>query len=233
MQEQRLRFVEGSFDFRELVTLEDLEAAYRLRYEICVLKLKWIDGNPMTGHEIDEFDDASWHFGAFYRGELIGYVRLTPEAAIPGLMSRVHFAELWQRDPAYAPEQSADLSRLVVLGAYAEDVQQILRGLYRLAYAKARSNQPQLRYWYFVTSRRELRALRWRFHFPVRIIGRGVTSDGKTTYVASLDLKHSRFTVGLLTPWRLHYFERCTKLIEPTIKAYTRSHAPISERQTG
>lgn len=222
MQLKHLHFKKNKFEFRELVTKEELQLAYRFRYDICVKQLHWIKGDPVHQVERDEYDEYSYHFGCFLEGKMVGYIRMTPEIAPVVIMSRKYFPRLWHNDPDYPKDRSADISRLIIAREQRHNRKQlklILMGLYRLTYARARLVRPSIRYWYFITSPVMARALHWQFGFSVKKHGHGVTSDGKLTYVASLDLEKGWRRLLLLAPLRLRYFERAKKL--------ERDHIPL------
>lgn len=214
----RLEFKLSTFVFKELHSSEEIREAYRLRYRICVEQLHWIEGDPTQKIETDEFDPYAFHFGCYDDDKLIGYMRMNREDSPAGIMSRNYFIHLWQKDPQYNPVHTADLSRLIVDQPYVKNMsslQKIVVGLYRLAYARTRLETPQINYWYFITTKRMLFALKWKMNFPVKQVGSGVTSDGKTTYVAALDLAKGRRRLMLLAPWRLRTFERTKHSLTP------------------
>ncbi|HSX02263.1 MAG TPA: GNAT family N-acyltransferase [Candidatus Saccharimonadia bacterium] len=212
---RHLHFEEHGLVFRELTAEADFRAAYRLRYKICVEQLHWVQGVPEEQLEYDDYDKYSYHFGCFRESKLIGYMRMTPEDNSVGTMSRDHFGHLWQIDPQYPTHETADLSRLLVDRPYLHKpllLRRILIGLYRLAYGRAELSRPRIRYWYFITTGRLLKALRWQLGLPVKVFGHDQTSDGKTTYAVGLDLQRGRRRLAILAPWRLIYFARAKRL---------------------
>jgi N-acyl-L-homoserine lactone synthetase len=212
----RLRYTDGTIEFRELVAPEEIMEAYRFRYRICVERLNWVKGDPSRRIERDTWDDVAWHFGAFKDGRLVGYVRLTPDTLGRNIMSRVCFGGLFHRpDPHFNMDETGDISRLILEPGLARNQKEFLRvlfGLYRLAYGRARIQG--IRYWYFVTSRQEIQGLRYKGLFPVRVLGHGVLG-GKDTYVATLDLARARFVLLMWAPWRLKWYEEAARLAAP------------------
>lgn len=214
-----LEFEQGGYQFKELSSAAELTTAFAFRYAIVVEKMHWVPGDPATRQEYDEFDPVSYHFGAYRGRQLVGYMRFTREGQAVGTMTRNYFSELFTSAPAYPPDQTVDISRLLIdtaaINRNKRQMVMILRGLYRLAYGRSERLQPHIRYWYFVTTPILLRGLRWRFGFPVQELGHGVTSDGKTTYVAGLDLEAGRRRLRWLAPWRLHYFQSVHRHAQP------------------
>lgn len=63
-------------EIKALQTPEELDAAYYLRYQVYSEQLYSIDPASFPNQrEKDEFDEYAFHFGAFEKGRLVGYVR--------------------------------------------------------------------------------------------------------------------------------------------------------------
>ncbi|HVQ44145.1 MAG TPA: GNAT family N-acyltransferase [Candidatus Saccharimonadia bacterium] len=217
-QTEVIYFEHDGMRFTELTSPQQLHAAYELRYRICVEKLHWVEGDPATRTESDEFDAHSYHFGCYSGQELVGYLRLTKETAPPGTMTRTYFPELWHRDPHYPKARTADITRLLLDRPRLPNPKSMLpalRGLYRLAYGRSQLCRPTIQYWYFITTPKLLGGLRWRLGLPVKKIGQGITSDGKMTYVAGLSLRRGGLQLLLLAPWRLNYFRSVARHTHP------------------
>jgi N-acyl-L-homoserine lactone synthetase len=208
-----ISFEADGLHFIELNQAEQLKAAYRLRYEICVEKLHWIEGDPETRLEYDEFDQYSYHFGCFLDRQLVGYIRMTREDTPEGTMSRKYFRQLWQKEPLYPVKLTADVSRLIVDKRKLRKGQlaAALFGLYRIVYARTQMVSPKVEYLYLISAPSMLQGLRWRVGLVVKKHGQGVTSDGKITAAAAIDLRASRRLLKLVAPWRLSSFNRVAK----------------------
>ena len=83
---------------------DEMEEAYAFRHRIFLEELGWSQLNS-TGHEIDEYDQSSVHFGAFSdSGELTGYCRvILPKS---GFLIEREFADLV--DPKYCIRKEKD-----------------------------------------------------------------------------------------------------------------------------
>ena len=68
---------------------EEMEQAYRLRHQVFVEELGWIDLVKPDGREIDQFDDKhAVHMLYIERGIVLGYQRMLPSTR-PHLLSEI------------------------------------------------------------------------------------------------------------------------------------------------
>lgn len=210
-------FTKGQLVYRELSSYQDLVAAYNFRYKICVQKMHWVSGDPITRTESDEFDTYSYHFGVFSESVLVGYCRLTPDNAPSSTMSRKYFSNLLHDGHDYPRHNAADISRLIIdmewIGKDKRRLKTVLVNLYRLVYGRSELAQPMLTTWYFVTTPILLKGLRFQLLLPVKEIGRGTTPDGKTTHLAMIHLPTARARLRLLAPMRYIKFNRTKRLL--------------------
>jgi N-acyl-L-homoserine lactone synthetase len=216
---EHLSFTEGGLHFEELITEDQKTAAYRLRYEICSLRLKWIPGDPATRLETDKWDAIAHHFGVFNQsGQLIAYMRMVPDSPA-STMTRECFPYLIKhRDTPVPMEESADLSRLIVDPAYhgRKTLVAILLGLYRLTYARSVLKGRGIRYWYFVTNKREIQGIRLGLRVPVRVLGGDKTPDGKINYACRMDIKAGMVCMAIFAPRQYRRFRRTIQCLVTT-----------------
>ncbi len=210
-------FVENEINYRELNTPADFRLAYEFRYRICVQKMHWIDGNPDTQTESDEFDEYSYHFGAFQGDVIIGYCRLTPDDVPSSTMTRKYFSDLLHHGTDYPSDGAADISRLIIdmdyIGKNKLMLKRILTNIYRLVYGRSELAHPAILRWYFVTTPILMKGLRYQLWLPVTEIGKGITPDGKTTHLATIDLRAARNRLRIIAPLHLWKFARTKRLL--------------------
>lgn len=211
---QIISFKYQGYTFKELHEVSELEAAYRLRHEIVVEKLKWVNGDSDRRLEVDEFDEDSFHFGCLQDGRIVGYVRMTRDNSPNGTMTRKYFAHLINGDIPYPPEHSAEISRFIIdtrLLANRNQAAYVMLGLYRVAFGRSRLCRPTIRYWYFATSPKFIKDFSLRMALPVEVFGSGITSDGKKTLVAGHDIVAGQRRLLVVAPWRHIFFRTVSK----------------------
>jgi N-acyl amino acid synthase of PEP-CTERM/exosortase system len=88
----------------------------RLRYEVYCLECNFLSpADYPDGLETDAFDDISAHFCAFdLKGELAGYVRLVNPDASGRLPFQDHCSEIFPETRLPVPQDSGEISRLMV-----------------------------------------------------------------------------------------------------------------------
>jgi N-acyl amino acid synthase of PEP-CTERM/exosortase system len=103
-----------------LRTVEELEAAYALRYRVyCEERGFLAAGDCPDGKEHDEFDDYSLHFGSFnVDGEMVGTARLVMRSPLAYPMYRHCTLDPPWHDKLEAIPRLVEISRLVVSRQY-------------------------------------------------------------------------------------------------------------------
>lgn len=93
----------------------------RLRWEIFVEQLNWIDGDRKNRIELDKYDKYAIHFGVFKGSRLVGYLRLLKAGNPEGLlMENTFFQKLWPRGFSI-PADSMEISRFCIEGGFRRD----------------------------------------------------------------------------------------------------------------
>lgn len=170
----------------------ELEAAYRLRFEVYCVDCGFLDAAQYPQpRETDIYDAESTHAFAYNRdNELVGYVRLVHFSAERRFPWQLHCRELRAGVELPAGELCAEVSRLMVrrdyrrrktdlvagvdtaitglgsddVGARRRHSPQIMLSMYRRLYQHSR--QAGIRYWYAAMERPLARALHvMGFHF--------------------------------------------------------------------
>ena len=204
-----------------------LIAALKLRYQVYCLECKFLcpDDYP-DGVETDEHDEHAAHFYSFdAHDELVGYVRLIHADADQCFPIQKHCATSADRVTLPAPNQAAEISRLMVRSDYRRrrgdlvsgvtakpnhahiagerrhDSPQILLSLYRQMYAYSRKNG--IRHWYAAMERPLARSL-LRLNFAFKAIGPQTDYYGPVVpYLA--DIRELEAQVGARHPGLLSW----------------------------
>lgn len=176
----------GDDDLKEVLQYQNL------RYRLKVQKFKWITApDPRKPIAYDKYDAHSIHFGAFNPGgKLRAYSRLILPTKNSNLQIFDEFDSLIDPDftPNWSPDSSAEVSSLLVDDDFKHPIGYrfgAAQWLYKIMLRWSIINKR--RYWYVVSEKRFIRALRFQ-GFPFKIIGEGKDYQGAVTYPAVLDL---------------------------------------------
>lgn len=114
---------------------EEMEAIFRLRYQVYCIEKGYLPNNYPDGIEKDEYDDYSTHFvaidGQYYKNKIVGYFRAIlkrPDFILP---IEKHF-NLFTITPD--PAKTVEHSRLIVSKEYRDVRHQIMLSLVKAAY---------------------------------------------------------------------------------------------------
>jgi N-acyl amino acid synthase of PEP-CTERM/exosortase system len=111
--------MEEKFSFRKIVSTDQLQEAFRLRFQVYCRECQFLrDPDYPGGYETDEFDPYSVHFGGFDREDrMIGAVRLILPRS-PRFPLEEHCPGLeWDRN-LIPRERCAEVSRLTISKLY-------------------------------------------------------------------------------------------------------------------
>lgn len=154
--------------FRLAEGQEELEATYRLRYEVYCLERNYLPPEQFPhGLEHDEFDEHSVHFVAYEENchkELLGCFRLI----LPnrhGLPIHTHFS---LHDPSSELGRTVEMSRLIVAPSSRSITHHVFMGLMKQVYIYSKEHEIGQRH--AVLDERLLRFLT-RLGLPFREIG--------------------------------------------------------------
>ena len=164
--------------FKRASDPEELEAIYRLRYEVYCLEKAYLPANQFKdGLEKDELDDHSVSFLSMDTDdgrELLGCFRLILPSD-HGFPCEHHFV-LTERTPD--PENTVEMSRLIVASKARKMWRYVLMGLSKEIYLFNRENH--INYNYAVMDRPLISALQ-RLGLPFLIAGESALYMGQTT----------------------------------------------------
>lgn len=191
----------------------------RLRFEVYCEECGFLPASDYPGgRESDSYDEASAHFCAIDRnGDLAGYVRLVPPDASGRLPFQDHCAALFETTRLPVPQDSGEVSRLMVPKRYRRrkndtlagvtvntgeptpddrrsSTPQIMLSLYRQMYLYSVDND--VRYWYAAMERYLGRTL-MLMGFAFEAIGPETDYYGPVApYLADLRVLEERLAKG-------------------------------------
>ena len=208
-----------------------MESIYQLRYQVYCVECRFLEADAFPdGRESDQYDAESAHFCAEnLNGEIVGYVRLVPsDSSSRRFPWEQYCSRVFAGVELPPPEESGEISRLMVRGDYRRrkgdmlagvssrdsdaplngerrsDSPQILLSLYRQMYQH--SLKAGIRYWYAAMERPLARSLS-RMNFAFRQIGEEADYFGPVApYVA--DLRELEARVGQSNPALLAWMQK-------------------------
>lgn len=201
---------EGNHCVRSLVSEEEYDQAYRLRYRIFSEELRWVL-QSQNDKEMDEYDDYAVSFGVFDgKRRLISYLRLI----MPGRQFMMEKEFLSLVDPGHRVRKgpdTAEISRLCVAPEARTEksegnfgIHQISLLLFKGVYHWCLHNA--VRYLYAVTEVKVFR-LYCAKGFPYRAIGKPAEMpDGATVVAVILDWKEFEQLNSVKRPQLLEWF---------------------------
>ncbi len=194
-----VKFREGDFVVKNLDSERELEQAYRLRYDIFCLELKWVSARD-DGREIDAYDNHSMSLGVFTgEEELIGFVRLI-YSYMP-MMIEKEFLELVSPSHNIRKERdTVEVTRLSVKQPMRKgSKRQAAMALYKGIYLWSVMNG--VRYLYLVVEKRSFRLFKI-MGFPCRRIGPiKVLEGGVESLAALMDWRDFEKNLALCSPF--------------------------------
>jgi N-acyl-L-homoserine lactone synthetase len=190
---------------------KEISQSQKFRYEIVVKELGWVKSD--SGLEVDRYDKAANCFGIFKDDDLIGFTRLVPYTEA-SFMTFNEFGQLVKDKPDVDLNKAADISRLIVSSKYRgiKDYFDIVKSLYRIMYLWSVENN--IRYWFFVSYKKELSALKKFHHMPIKTLGSGKCYlDNEPAYACFLDLVEAEKNLEKVSPeefaWYTKDFQYC------------------------
>lgn len=122
---------------RQATTRKQIKEIQSLRYRVYCAELGWIDSEKYNndGLEVDEYDEHSIHFGAYFKGKLVGTVRLILDRM--GLPT--YNLENIDRSK-FRTDSNAEISRLIILRNKAYSSNKLLLSLIKNVYHYGKYN---------------------------------------------------------------------------------------------
>lgn len=221
----------SAFTSAKGTSLAMLERAYELRYEVYCLDCGFLPSEDYPeGRERDKYDEESVHFFVDnLRKELVGYVRLIAADAMGNFPWQEHCTSLFQGIALPKPENSLEISRLMVRRDYRRrrgdllsgvtatsdeegaragerraESPQILLSLYRQMYQY--SVAAGIRYWYAAMERPLARVLD-RMGFGFKQLGVEADYFGPVAPYAA-DLRRLEASLAENNPALLAWFQK-------------------------
>ena len=179
---------------KALITPEELEEAYRLRFRVYCLEKGYLDADDyLNGQESDEYDAASVHIGCFKDGEMVGYARVITPSDKPFPIEK-HF-QLEDKVPG-APFERCEVSRLIISNGHRGSQLRVLKALVRQIVFEAECRR--LFYAYAVVEKPLLDTLR-RLGLPFVQIGAitwYMNTENYPSIVCASAIRHSRIDLS-------------------------------------
>lgn len=188
----------------KLLSSSELEAAYRLRYQVYCLEKGYLDAGEYTcGMEADEYDAGAVHIGCYDDNGLVGYARIITPSVREFPIER-HFQ--LHTVPGSKWNQ-CEISRLIVATeCRATKAMKVLRALVRAVVAEA---EKRGLFHAFAVVEAPLLALLRRSGLPFEQIGQVeqyMNTDNYPCVVSADRIDHDR--IGLSPDWQRRHAER-------------------------
>lgn len=188
--------------FRQVSDQEELNAVFRLRYEVYCLEKKYLDSNNYNGYERDKYDDYAVNFLALETDDnhhLLGCFRLIPNNPY-GFPCELHYNLNFKADKR---DRTAELSRMIVAPCARSMWRHVLMGLSKEVYIYNTENN--ILYNYAAMDYLLIVALQ-RMKLPFKIIGESGSYMGETI-PSVLDMVELEKTLPQSNAWLYEYLK--------------------------